>query len=61
MERYRYLFLEQHMEFGSAVMDTESVCGIDNPDETVRLFKVVFPVGTQGLLSPDVPLLDEQT
>ena len=43
------------MEFLFAVIHPETVSGVDDPDDSVCLFKVVPPVGTQGALSADIP------
>jgi hypothetical protein len=51
------LFQQQPRQLLPAVVDPLAVCCVDNPHERVRLFKVVFPVRSQRLLSADVPCL----
>jgi len=53
--RFMYLLHEQAFEFLSAVCQTFPVRGIDHPDECVCLLEVVLPVGTECLLTADVP------
>jgi hypothetical protein len=50
-----YLLHEQAFEFLPAVCETFAVCGIDNPDECICLFEVVLPIGSECLLTADVP------
>ncbi len=38
------LLLEQSVELSSAICDPQSVRGIYDPNESIRLFKVVSPV-----------------
>lgn len=43
------------MQLVSAVVDTQPVGGVDDPNQGVRLLKVVAPVRAQRLLAADVP------
>lgn len=49
------LFLEETVEFLSAVLDPQPVRRVDDPDQRVGLFKVVAPVRAEGLLAAYVP------
>lgn len=42
--RHAHLLLKQTMQFLSADVDAQPVCGVDNPDQGVCLFKVIAPV-----------------
>jgi hypothetical protein len=53
--RFSYLFKEQTGQLLATVVDTQAVCGVDDPYQRVGLFKIVFPVGPQGFLATDVP------
>ena len=50
-----YLLHEQAFEFLPAVCQTFTVCGIDHPDKSICLLEVVLPVGSESLLTADVP------
>ena len=50
-----YLFLEQTVEFLFAVLDAQPIRGINDPDQRIRLFKVISPVRPQRLLAADIP------
>lgn len=50
-----HLFLEKTMQLLSAVLDTQAVCGINNPYQGVCFLKIVAPVGSQCLLPSHVP------
>lgn len=50
-----YLLHEQTLQLPPAITQSLPVGGIDNPDDRVRLLKVVLPVGPEGLLPTDVP------
>ena len=43
------------MKFLFAVIHSEAVSRVDNPDDSVGLFKVIPPVRTQRALSADIP------
>jgi ribosomal protein S27AE len=38
-----------------AVVDAQPVGSVDNPDQGIRLLKVVAPVGAESFLAADVP------
>lgn len=50
-----YLLHEQAFEFLPAVCETSPVRRIDHPDKCVCLFEVVLPVGSECLLTANVP------
>ncbi|KGQ12383.1 hypothetical protein BBAD15_g1886 [Beauveria bassiana D1-5] len=50
-----YLFLQEPVKLLSAVFDAQPVRRVDDPDQRVRLFKVVSPVRPQRLLPPESP------
>jgi hypothetical protein len=50
-----YLLYEQAFQLLPAVCQTSTVSGIDHPDECVCLLEVVLPVGSECLLTADVP------
>lgn len=39
-----YLFKEQVRKLLTTVIDSQTVCRINDPDQCVRLFKIVLPV-----------------
>lgn len=43
------------MEFLFAISGSKTVPGVDNPDNSVGLFKVVSPVRTKGTLPANIP------
>ncbi|KAI3481079.1 hypothetical protein L1887_56653 [Cichorium endivia] len=49
------LLLEQVVELELAVGEAGGVGGIDDPDDGIRLFKVVLPVRPQALLAANIP------
>lgn len=49
------LFLEQPLQLVPAVLDPQSVRGVHDPDEGVRLLEVVPPVGPERLLPANIP------
>lgn len=38
------LFQKQPRELLSAIIDSEAIGGINHPDESIGLFKVIFPI-----------------
>ncbi len=50
-----YLFLQELVQLGLAVLDPPLVCRVDHPDEPVRGLEVVPPVGAERLLPAHVP------
>ena len=52
---YAYLFLEQTVQFVAAVLYTQPIRGVDHPDQSVCLLKVVPPVRPQRLLTTHIP------
>lgn len=50
-----YLFLEKAVQFVSAVVNPQSIRRIDDPDQRIRLLKVVPPVRPQRFLAANVP------
>ena len=49
------LLLQQHVELCLAVLQACAICGVDDPNETVGLFKIIAPVRAQRRLPADVP------
>jgi hypothetical protein len=50
-----YLFLQQLMQLLLAILKSSSIGRIDDPDESVRRFKVIPPIRSKRLLTADVP------
>jgi len=44
MSKMDYLFLKKTVEFISAVLDAQPVSCINNPDQGIRLLKVISPI-----------------
>jgi len=49
------LLLQQAVQLGSTVVDPQPVRGIHDPDQGIRLLKVVPPVRSKRLLATDIP------
>jgi hypothetical protein len=45
------------MEFLFTIFHSKAVSGVDNPDESVGLFKVVSPVRTERALPTNIPCI----
>lgn len=43
------------MQFLSTIFDSQTVSGVDDPDECISLLEVVTPVGTECFLAADIP------
>lgn len=56
-----YLLFQEAVELGTAVIEPSQVRAIDHPDHSVRLLVIVPPVGSEGLLSANVPDVQPET
>lgn len=43
------------MQFSFCVFESEFIGAVDNPDDSISLFEVIPPVGSNGFLSSHVP------
>ena len=50
-----YLFQQQSLQLISAIFNPETICGIDDPYQSIGLLKIIPPVWPQRLLSADIP------
>jgi hypothetical protein len=49
------LLQQQSLQLVSTVRQTFSICGVNDPDQRVRLLEVVLPVRSESLLAADIP------
>jgi hypothetical protein len=54
-DKVPYIFGQQAMQLVFAIPHAHSITGINNPDQSIRLFEIISPVWSKGPLTSDVP------
>ena len=52
---HEFFLFEERMKFSLGIFESKFIWAVNDPDDSVGLFKIVPPIGSDGSLSSDIP------
>lgn len=46
------------MEFLFGILESHFIRAVNNPDDSISLFEVISPIGSDGFLSTNIPYIE---